>query len=58
MTKKLLLIAALAALAIGSSAAPLRCGIKPLKPLNCKDAVASCVCSADGKRCSWVWTCR
>ena len=30
------------------------CGLKPLTPIGCHDAV--CYCDADG-HCKWYWTC-
>lgn len=38
----------------------LQCGLtplKPLKPIGCKDLVASCVCDEDGKNCRYIWVC-
>lgn len=39
------------------SAQNLQCGFKPFKPLGCKNAMAQCVCDAQGHNCHWIWTC-
>jgi hypothetical protein len=33
------------------------CGLKPLRPLGCRNAQAVCRCSADGRDCRWEWIC-
>ena len=35
--------------------ANLKCGLKPIRPVNCKGN-AICACDANGN-CAWVWNC-
>jgi hypothetical protein len=60
MTRAVLIALALASLGFhATSEAQAGCGVKPVKPVRpvgCKDLVASCQCDDRGN-CRWVWVC-